>query len=273
MWHRKAAFAGSFYPSDRKELSAMIDKYLDDAEKTRINGELVAVISPHAGYIYSGPIAAYSYAQLQGSGVELIVGIAPSHRARFEGASVIPEGIYETPLGALDIDSVAGGKLAGSDYFGFIKEAHQFEHSLEVQVPFLQRVLGKFSIAPIIIGTTDLDVCREVAKGISAALSSESRKYAIVISTDLSHYHSYNEAVNIDHRFMESLQSFDVENVYSACSSMGAEACGEGAVIAGMAASKLLGATGIEILKYGNSGDTAGGRDQVVGYLSAAIYK
>ncbi|HPJ38869.1 MAG TPA: AmmeMemoRadiSam system protein B, partial [Spirochaetota bacterium] len=161
MWHRSPVVAGSFYPSSPQRLSDEIDGYLRDVEDRSLDGELVALVSPHAGYIYSGPVAAYSYKQLSGSGVELAVVIAPSHRARFDGASLIPSGVYETPLGKVPIDDSIGTLLADERHFTFIKEVHQAEHSLEVQVPFLQKVLGDFSIVPIIVGTIDLATCRD----------------------------------------------------------------------------------------------------------------
>ncbi len=143
MWHRKPVVAGSFYPSNPADLKIDIDGYLSKAEKKKLDGALLGIISPHAGYVYSGPVAAYSYKQLIGSGVELAVVLAPSHRARFDGASVIDSGIYETPLGQVEIDEKIGRALLDENYFSFIKEAHSTEHSLEVQVPFLQRVLDR----------------------------------------------------------------------------------------------------------------------------------
>jgi AmmeMemoRadiSam system protein B len=273
MWHRSPVVAGSFYPSNPRRLSDEIDGYLRDVEDRPLGGELVALVSPHAGYIYSGPVAAYSFKQLMGSGAELAVVIAPSHRARFDGASVIPSGIYETPLGKVSIDESIGERLAGEKPFTFIKEVHQAEHSLEVQVPFLQKVLTDFSIVPIIVGTIDLATCREIAEEIAASLAAEKRKYIIVLSTDLSHYFPYDRAKAIDDVFIQSLLSFDEDDLFRTLSADKAQACGEGPVLAGMIAAKKLGARRVELLKYANSGDTAGSRDQVVGYLAAAMVR
>jgi MEMO1 family protein len=271
MYHRKPAVAGAFYSAGKNDLERSVDAYIDSAELPERDGDIVGLISPHAGYIYSGPIAAYSFKAIKGSDYELAVVLAPSHRARFEGASVIPEGIYETPLGDVEIDSKIGGKLMEKRGFNFLKEVHAAEHSLEVQVPFLQRVLGQFKIVPVIVGTTDLAACRIIAEGLASILKEEKRKFIIVISTDLSHYYSYDSAVSKDGQFIESLKKFDEEGIKDLLASGKSEACGEGPVLTGVMLCRDLGAEGVSILKYGNSGDTAGDRSQVVGYLSAAF--
>ncbi len=272
MYRRKPAVAGSFYPSNSQRLGVMIDSYLTEAQGPSPKGDVIGVISPHAGYVYSGPVAAYSYHRLPVD-TELVVVLAPSHRARFNGAAILSEGIFETPLGDVPIDAEIGARLKDRDYFGVIKEAHELEHSLEVQVPFLQKVLKSFSLVPVIIGTVDIAICRGIAEGIHASLAGEKRKSAIVISTDLSHYHSYTSAQTLDKHFSDALGTFDEKKVEDVISSGKAEACGEGPVLTGMILCRLLGAKKVEILKYANSGDTAGSKDQVVGYLAAAFIK
>ena len=132
MWHRKPAVAGSFYPSNPGKLSADIDGYLKNAAGSAIEGELFGIIVPHAGYVYSGPVAAYSYNLLKSLDVRVAVVLAPCHRARFDGASVIPSGLYSTPLGDVTIDEAIGNELVRSPRMKFIREAHDSEHSLEV---------------------------------------------------------------------------------------------------------------------------------------------
>ncbi len=272
MYRRKPAVAGSFYPSNSQRLGVMIDSYLTEVQGSSLEGNVIGVISPHAGYVYSGSVAAYAFHRLPAD-TELVVVLAPSHRARFNGAAILPEGIFETPLGDVPIDAEIGSRLKDRDYFGVIKEAHELEHSLEVQVPFLQKILKSFNLVPIIVGTVDLAICRAIAEGINSVLAGEKRKFAVVISTDLSHYHSYTDAQTLDKRFSDALSSFDEKKVQDAISSGKAEACGEGPVLAGMVLCRLLGAGKVEILKYANSGDTAGSKDQVVGYLAAAFVK
>ncbi|MBN1496920.1 MAG: AmmeMemoRadiSam system protein B [Spirochaetes bacterium] len=271
MFRRKPAVAGSFYPSNPHRLGEMIDSYLGEA-KGGAAGDIVGVVSPHAGYVYSGPVAAYSFKRIDPKVTSVVV-LAPSHRARFNGAAILPEGVYETPLGDVEIDAEIGGRLKEREYFAPLKEAHEMEHSLEVQVPFLQKVLDDFTIVPVIVGTVDLAICRGIAEGIAGALAGEKRKTVIVMSTDLSHYHSYEQAKTLDGRFMEALGTFDEEKVAGLLSSGRAEACGEGPVLTGMVLCKTLGAKKVEMLKYMNSGDTAGGKDQVVGYLAAAFVR
>jgi AmmeMemoRadiSam system protein B len=275
MWRRSPAVAGSFYPSDPEKLAREIAAYLKDAEreKREIRGDIFGLIVPHAGYMYSGPVAAHSYARLAGSGVGVAVVLAPCHRARFQGGSVIPEGVFETPLGDVAIDASIGKALEKQAHIKFIKEVHLEEHSLEVQVPFLQVVLGDFTLVPVIIGTTDLPTCKMIAAEIAEVLASEKRRFVVVISTDLSHYHHYEKAKKIDGRFIDRLKSFDINALHESLSSDESQACGEGPVITGLELGRLMGSRSVEILKYANSGDTAGGKGQVVGYLAAALVR
>lgn len=270
MWIRQPGFAGSFYPANPDKLKNDIQRYIANANIVSLD-KPVAFISPHAGYIYSGPVAAYSYAQLKDKPVDVVIILAPSHRVRFNGASVISSGIYQTPLGEVQIDETIARKLLQNNVFQEIKEVHQYEHSLEVQLPFLQVVLPQFVLVPIIIGTIDFTTCKEIGSEIAKALQNEQRRFVIILSTDLSHYYHYDIAKKIDSHFIESLRKFDELYLYEALRSDKAQACGEGPVLAGMIASKQLGATKVEILHYANSGDTAGPKNEVVGYLSAAF--
>ncbi len=273
MYVRKPAVAGSFYPADAKRLGAMIDKYIGEAVLPSGDGDIVAVVSPHAGYIYSGPVAAYGYKALADVKPDIVIVLAPSHRARFNGASVIPEGMYETPLGKVPIDDVIGNSLCSKPAFAFIEEVHAYEHSLEVQVPFLQRTLEKFLLVPVIVGTTDFDLCSRIAGELFNAIRDEKRKIAVVISTDLSHYHPYQEAVRLDSLFIEKLKEFDEKALSDFLGCGSAEACGEGPLVTGLILGKLMGAVKAGILRYANSGDTAGDKSQVVGYVSAVFYR
>ncbi|PKL18851.1 MAG: AmmeMemoRadiSam system protein B [Spirochaetae bacterium HGW-Spirochaetae-5] len=274
MYIRKPAVAGSFYPGNPEQLQKQISDYLEAAGP--LSGEfkndiIMGIISPHAGYIYSGPVAAYGYNYFAQSSYERFIVIAPSHRGRFNGISVIPEGLYRTPLGDVEIDSDLGRRLEKRDFFSFIKEAHESEHSLEVQIPFLQVVKSGACIVPLVIGTTDPELCRTIGKTIADEIKSSGKEYGIIISTDLSHYHPYNEAVKKDSDFIIALESFDENRVADVVCSGRSEACGEGAVLTGMSLAGELGAKRIKTVKYANSGDTAGSKDQVVGYLSALI--
>ena len=273
MKYRKPAVAGSFYPGNPAALTKMIDSCLDAAEKDShaVDGRICGIISPHAGYIYSGPVAAYGYRLLAGRSYDGFVIFAPSHRGRFKGASLMPEGFYSTPLGDVEIDSDVARDLLEDEFFGYLKDIDELEHSLEVQLPFLQTVAHNFKILPVVMGTTDPELCRVMGETVAQSIKDAGKKYCVIISTDLSHYHSYETAVSMDSKFIGAVSSFDAEKVKEVLNSGDAEACGEGAVLAGMAACRKLGAERVEVLKYMNSGDTAGTKDQVVGYLSAVF--
>jgi len=273
MYIRRPAVAGSFYPADSEKLKKMICGYISQAEKDQepVKGKLYGIISPHAGYIYSGPVAAYGFSYLKYSNFDGFVVIAPSHRARFNGASVLSDGAYSTPLGEMEIDSELGGELKKSSLFTYIKEIDEPEHSLEVQIPFIQFMKPGLKLVPVIIGTTEISLCRKIGEVIAEAVKSLNRNYAIVISTDLSHYYPYKKAVQMDSDFISALKSFDENRIVETVKSGKGEACGEGALLAGITAARKLGASKIEIAKYANSGDTAGSKDEVVGYVSAVI--
>jgi len=274
MYIRKPAVAGSFYPGDPEELQKLITEYLNSAgpvSKEFENDRIMGIISPHAGYVYSGPVAAYGFNYLAECSFDRFVVIAPSHRGRFNGASIIPKGLFKTPLGDVEIDSELGEKLEKRDNFGFIKEAHEMEHSLEVQIPFLQMVKPEAAIVPIVMGTINPDLCRIIGETIAEEIKSTGKEYGIIISTDLSHYHAYDVAVKKDNDFIHALETFDENRVEEILSAGKSEACGEGGVLAGISLSRKIGAKKIRTIKYANSGDTAGTKDQVVGYLSALI--
>lgn len=273
MWRRRPAVAGSFYPSNPQRLRGDIESYIKGAEKKKLGGELFGLIVPHAGYVYSGPVAAHSYVHLVDSGTELAVVLAPSHRARFEGASVVPSGVFETPLGDIAVDGDVGEETARKPHITFIKEVHADEHSLEVQLPFLQYVLKEFTLLPVIVGTVDMKMCRTIAEELAGVLGAVKKRFTVVISTDLSHYHSHERAQKIDGVFVENLGRFDIPALHEALCADEAQACGEGPVLTGLFLGKALGARSVEVLKYATSGDTAGGKSQVVGYLAAALVK
>jgi len=273
MYIRRPAVAGSFYPADPDKLKKMICGYISNAEKEQElhKGKLYGIISPHAGYIYSGPVAAYGYSYLKFSNFDGFVVIAPSHRARFNGASILPEGAYSTPLGEMEVDSEAGCELEKSPLFNYIREIDEPEHSLEVQIPFIQFMKPGLKLVPVVIGTTDISICGKIGEAIASTLIKLKRNYAIIISTDLSHYYPYKKAVQMDGDFISALKSFDEQKIIETVKSGKGEACGEGALLAGISAARKLGASKIEIAKYANSGDTAGSKDEVVGYVSAVI--
>jgi AmmeMemoRadiSam system protein B/AmmeMemoRadiSam system protein A len=267
---RRPAVAGSFYPANPQTLSRQVQDFLSRAPKEKVAGEIIALVSPHAGYMYSGQVAAYAFKLVEGMKFDAVVVVAPSHRAYFQGASVYDRGGYETPLGLLPIEKELCQKLKeGSDLIQFVPQAHAQEHSLEVQLPFLQATLGQFNLVPIVIGDQSYRTCHVVGQTIARAALG--KKVLLVASTDLSHFHPYDEAVKRDNIVLEDLRSFDPQKLAQDLNSGKGEACGGGPVMAVMTAAKERGANRVQILKYMNSGDVTGDRSSVVGYAAAVI--
>jgi AmmeMemoRadiSam system protein B len=222
--------------------------------------------------MYSGQVAGYAYRQVMGKAYPTVVVVAPSHRAAFAGASVYHRGGYETPLGVVTVNAaMAGAIMARSDRLNYYQQAHANEHSLEVQVPFLQRALGRFQLVPIVMGDQDLSTCRLLASALAGALKGE--QVLLVASSDLSHYHTYDEAVELDKALLEAVGRFDAQGLYQNLRAGKGEACGGGPMTTVMMAAGLLGADGARVLHYANSGDVTGDRGHVVGYMAAAVYR
>lgn len=269
---RKSAIAGTWYPGNPETLTGDIRKYLDKIPEQAVEGPVVGIVSPHAGYIYSGQIAAYGYRLLEGKRFDAVVIIGPSHRILFRGASVLPSGGYETPLGVVPIDSELAGAILGSDaVLNSDRKPHEMEHSVEIQLPFLQVVLGTFSFVPIVMGTQDLQTCEAVAEAVFRA--ARGKHVLIVASSDLSHFHTYEQAKRLDRVVVDLLQKRDHWRLSRELEDGTCEACGGGPVVAAMLYAEKAGARGVKVLQYANSGDVTGDRRQVVGYLSAAFFR
>jgi len=269
---RKSTASGSFYPADPDALRKQIDGFMDNAEPLGLSN-IKAIISPHAGYIYSGQIAAYSFKQVAGIKYDSILIIAPSHTEYFDYASVYHGDAYETPLGPVKIDKKRADVLAGSS--PLIQQSaygHHDEHSLEVQLPFLQAVFGKdMSIVPVVIGNQSRENIEELGS-IAGELFSDDN-ILVIASTDLSHYHPYDTASGLDEKVSGLIGLFDTGGLMEEFLADKAEMCGGGPVVAAMMISAAMGADSSKIIKYANSGDVSGDRSAVVGYLSAAFYK
>lgn len=269
---RRPAVAGTFYPNDPRILSQQVKEFLSRAKKEDIPGEIIGLIAPHAGYMYSGQVAAYAYKLIENKSFDLVVVVAPSHRAYFRGASVYDRGSYETPLGLIPIDKDVCRKLTEKSSFIISStQGHTQEHSLEVQLPFLQETIGKFNLIPLVLGDQSYQICQEVASALANVL--RGKKAILVASTDLSHFHSYDRAKQLDNIILEDLQAFDPKKLAQDLEAGRGEACGGGPVITVMLAAKELGANRLEVLKYMNSGDVTGDRGSVVGYAAAVILR
>ena len=270
---REPAVAGAFYPDKPEILSRDVKKYIENAKKEKIEGEIVALVSPHAGYMYSGQVAATAYKLVEEKTFDSVVVVAPSHRALFKGASLYDRGGYRTPLGVVPVDTELSKKMMErKKEIQFLPEAHSQEHSLEVQIPFLQVVLKSFKLIPIVMEPYwNWETCQSVASAIAETV--KGKRVLLVASTDLSHFYTYNRAVELDKIFLNHIERFDVEGLNRDLKSNRTEACGGGAVVTIMLAAKMLGANHGKVLKYANSGDVTGDRGRVVGYAAGVFYK
>lgn len=274
---RKAAVAGKFYPSDRKILTATIDSLLARVPARNVEGEILAALAPHAGYPYSGPVAAYTYAALKGRKYARVVVIAPSHYDGFDFTSVYNGDAYETPLGRVSVDKEFARQLVKSNPTirlsdrGHDSAAAAEEHSVEVQLPWLQRALGEFELVPIVMGSQSYEDSR--ALGVALARLIHGNDTLILASSDLSHYHPYDDAVRIDNKTLSALTSWDYFSMARNFRQRIWEACGGAPIVAAMIAAERQGANRIEVLGSANSGDTSGDRSRVVGYGAAVFVK
>lgn len=269
---RESVIAGSWYTADPKFLKEELTGYLDRAKPPAIDGELRGIIVPHAGYIYSGHVAAWAYKLLLKKRFERVLVLAPSHHASFPAVSVYNLGGFRTPLGVVPPDLELIDELYGHpDLVRYVPEADLMEHSLEIQLPFLQTVLRTFSLAPVIMGNQRLEFCERLAKVVAGVC--RDRKVLLVASSDLSHYHPYEDAEKLDRVCLDRIEAMDARGLAADVSQRKTEACGAGPMITIMLAAELLGADRATVLASANSGDVSGDRSGVVGYAAAAIYR
>jgi AmmeMemoRadiSam system protein B len=269
---RRAAVAGSWYPGTASAINAEVDSYLEAARAAPPPGRLVALVSPHAGLRYSGPVAAHGYGLLRGSAEGLsVVMVGPSHRAAFDGVAVQACGAWETPLGRAAIDEEIAQALL--DAGGVVSDdpgVHRDEHSLEMQMPFLQRLVPGLRIVPLLMGSQSRREVEALGAALGKALAG--RRALLVASSDLSHYQPAAVANRLDAVVVDAVGRFDDESLLGRLETHDNVACGGGPIVAVMKAARALGADRASVLKYGDSGDV-GERDKshVVGYLSAAL--
>jgi hypothetical protein len=269
---RKSVIAGSWYPGNPSVLRRELAGFLNLVPDTKSAVDVAAIIAPHAGYVYSGQVAAYSYKQIYGNNYDVVIVVGPSHRVAFSGVSIFSSGGYETPLGVVHVNEELAGQIKkNSKIVSDLPAAHSQEHSLEIQLPFLQYILGNFSFVPLVMGDQGADTCQELAQAIYA--SAQGRKMLIVGSSDLSHFHSYNEATQIDSVALRHLKDNDAEGLLHSLENGNTEACGGGPMAVAMLVASLMGATDVRVLKYANSGDVTADKSSVVGYAAAISYK
>lgn len=277
---REPVVAGQYYSADSEKLAEQVDGFLAKAEKIEVEGKILGLIAPHAGYEFSGQVAAAAFAQLENENIDTVILLGNSHHQYFEGAAVYSGGYFKTPLGEVEVDADLAKKIISYD--GAIKAdngPHDVEQILEVEIPFLQRTLKKFKIVPILFGNTLGNAAEIVVQAISQNM--DGKNILVVASSDMSHYPSYEKANYADKKTLEAILSGEVKNLETAIAQLEKEKitntqtflCSADAVKALMMVMKNLGAVDIKLLKYANSGDVAGGdRSQVVGYGTIGFY-
>ena len=269
---RKSILAGSWYPAKPSTLRSDILGYMNAAPDLFLDGDIVGMIAPHAGYMYSGFVAAHAYRLIRGSKYDAVILIGPSHRLSFSGVSIWPFGGYETPLGTVPIEEeLARLIMKGSDLIHEEPAAHLQEHSLEIQLPFLQVALETFKLVPLVMGDQSPQTCLMLAETIFEAV--QGRNVLILGSSDLSHFHDAPAAEKLDKVALKHIERNDTEGLLEGLSKEKTEACGGGPVAVTMMTANQMGAGKVRLLKYAHSGDITGDKSSVVGYAAAVCYR
>jgi AmmeMemoRadiSam system protein B len=272
---RRPAVAGMFYSGSAGELIEQIEwcyrHELGPGVIPRVNDkgprQIAAIVVPHAGYCYSGPVAAYAYKELAEDGIfDTAVILGPNHTGYGAPVSLWLEGGWSTPLGEVEVNKKLGQRLLG-DAIEADETAHIHEHSIEVQLPWLQYLYGKVKIVPITMLAQDIETARRVGKSIGQA----GGNLIVIASSDLTHYEPHSLAMQKDSSVIEAIIALDEEQLYERCERLGCTMCGYGAVAAAIVASKEMKGKKASLLKYATSGDTSGDFSRVVGYGSIAI--
>jgi AmmeMemoRadiSam system protein B len=265
---RRAVCAGSWYPGRADALRTEVDRYL--AAGQPIEESVRAVVSPHAGLMYSGPVAGYGYAAVSGQRYDVVVLVGPSHVHGFEGVALWGSGSFATPLGALPVDAALGVALRRAT--AVVREnpvVHEREHSLELQLPFLARLFPGVSILPLVVGYQRRTTVEALGDALAEVL--RGRDALLVASSDLSHYQDRDTASRLDAVVIRHVEASDPDGLQASLEADPAHACGGGPMVAVLRAARALGATGARVLRYGDSGDVTGDTRQVVGYMSAVL--
>jgi len=268
---RKPVWAGKFYDSRPQVLLKQIEQWLEEAEhKPHPDSQLKALVAPHAGYVYSGRVAAHAYKQAQKKTFDTVVIIGPSHHFGFRGCSIYPEGSYASPLGLIDVDESFAKKLSQETGYGFIPQAHAKEHCVEVQIPFIQKTIPEAKIVPVIMGKPSKECIKKLSKGMSTV--SSKKKVLVIISTDMSHYLPKDQANERDKNTIHLITSKDIQTLENKILNQGNIMCGGAGVVTALQYAMSLGDTHVDFLRYDDSSSAGGPNSRVVGYMSAALY-
>ena len=267
---RSCAVAGSWYPGTRVALERAVDAHLATAVAVE-EGCPRALIAPHAGLMYSGPVAAHAYQLVRRCSYEAVVLVGPSHFVGFDGLSVWPRGAWDSPLGPVPVAEGLASSIASAH--ALVHEnpaAHAREHSLEMQLPFVARLLPGVPIVPVIMGYQTRATAQQFGDALVRAVWG--RPVLLVASSDLSHYHDARTASALDAVVLRHVEALDDEGLMRALEQEPGHACGGGPMVAVLRAARTLGATRSRVLRYADSGDVSGDKEAVVGYMAAAIW-
>jgi len=264
--------AGQFYPFEPSAIKDMISNFYQEIPDLPLGANLLGVMSPHAGYIYSGPIAAYIYKNLPRDAFHRVVIIFPSHHSQFRGLLALDVDEYKTPIGSVKVDRDSIKQLMDSDpVIQYSDGAYGQEHSMEVMLPFLQTTLGdNFKIIPLMMGDQSPNMARRLAEDLYRIFGD--RRVLYIASSDMSHYHPYEEANALDSRALTDIINLDDLALVDDLRNGKTELCGYGPVLTVLNLVKLRGGGTAKVLKHANSGDTQGNKDAVVGYGSVAFF-
>lgn len=269
---RPSPFAGTWYPGDPVELARLVDGLLDEGETGSEGESVVGLVSPHAGLVYSGAVAAAGYRRLRSEPVDTAVLLGPSHRAFFEALGVYPAGAFETPLGVVDVDARLATDLLETDArFRSMPDVHAGEHGIEMQLPFLQRLHPGCRIVPIMMGSQSRELIAAAALALADVVSRADGRVVLVASSDLSHHEPRERACALDGEVLRRLEAFDDAALEERLARNHRHACGGGPMVSVMRASRALGAERARVVRYGDSGEASGDVAAVVGYVSAVF--
>jgi len=268
---REAVWAGQFYDADAGRLGAQIDRFLRNVPpQPDVRGEIKALIVPHAGYVYSGQTAAYAYSLVKGKPYDTVVIIGPSHRFGFKGCSIYPKGGFQTPLGTAAVDEALAAELMKGSGIAFIPEAHDEEHSVEVQVPFVQTVLPGAKIVPIVMGYPETRTVKALAAALDSACAG--KKVLVIASTDMSHFLTKDKANAADAKTIELIRALKADEIERKMEAGENILCGGSPVAAAILYARKRGQVRAEVLKYADSAEASGDVSGVVGYVSAVLF-
>ena len=268
---RSSPLAGKWYPGKADQLAESVDAYLKEAATPKVDGQLIGVVAPHAGHMYSGGVAAYAFSAVRGVEVDVVAIIGPMHSAVSSRLLTTGHDAYWTPLGEVPVDRDGLAAVQAACEIPMTPIFNDPEHSLEIELPFLQRVLKSFTLIPIMMRDDSPAACLAVGKALAIAL--QGRRHLLVASSDLSHFYPQTIAERLDNYMLAQVESFDPLAVLQAEDEGKGFACGRAPIAAVLTAAKQLGGTQVKVVKYATSGDVSGDYNSVVGYGAALIWK